>query len=784
MKAAVCPDAHTLAALLESEIAEGGTEYSEHLETCTHCQQTLAELAADELSWKKLARYLPRVEDKGAGQTPSCEPALERGIVQFKNELTLLLKTAKGVPDEDLSLSFLRAADRPELLGYLNDYEVQEVIGRGGMGVVFKAFDPVLHRLVVIKVMAAALAGSANARRRFTREAQAVAAVCHDHIVTIHGVYEADGLPYLVMQYIAGESLQARLDRTGPLEVAEIVRIGLQTALGLAAAHAQGLIHRDIKPANLLLENGLARVRITDFGLARMTDDVQLTQNGVVAGTLEYMAPEQARGESVDHRADLFSLGSVLYTLCTGVPPFRGSSTVAVLRQVSDQVPTDVQELNPEVSAWLAALIARLMAKAPADRFQSAAEVAALLEGYLAHLRQPTAVLAPPFEIKRQGDKDTPAHSAIQGNAFSLAVGLLVCLLAALGFGMGFWFAGSGDAPDPQTRLSQDYYESFKGQPENRDAWTFCGPDAEQCVKYEPTGLRITLPRGYSGPAGLRGDRQSTGLATTFSVKGDFEITVGFDILQEPEPPELGTAQTRVSLELILDTPQWQAASASRKITSEEGNRMFTVWQSLLNQTTGKKQEKVNSLPTNAKTGQLRLVRIGSDLSCYVAESAAADFTLLKQQPFTQEDVREVQLVGSTGGANVSLDVRFTDFRIRAASLSGLPTVASMRDGSKGWLVAVFVGVGISLALMITLGVWLFKRQGDRVETLPAQDSIQDQPANSEAVAPPVSFSCSGCGKHLKAKAELAGKKVKCSRCGKAVLVLEIKPDEGIRLSK
>ena len=121
------------------------------------------------------------------------------------------------------------------------------------------------------------------------------------------------------MQYVAGESLQDRLDRTGPLEVAEIVRIGLQTAAGLAAAHAQGLIHRDIKPANLLLENGLARVKITDFGLARMADDVGLTQNGVVAGTPEYMAPEQARGEPVDHRADLFSLGSVLYAMCTGV---------------------------------------------------------------------------------------------------------------------------------------------------------------------------------------------------------------------------------------------------------------------------------------------------------------------------------------------------------------------------------------------------------------------------------------------------------------------------------
>src|SRR5262249_48659603 len=150
-----------------------------------------------------------------------------------------------------------------------------------------------------------ALAGSATARRRFTREAQAAAAVCHDHIVPVHGVHETDGLPYLVMQYVAGESLQARLDRTGALAVTEVVRIGLPTASGRAAAHAQGLIHRDVKPANLLLEDGLARIKITDFGLARMADDVGLTGAGVVAGTPEYMAPEQARGEVIDHRADL-----------------------------------------------------------------------------------------------------------------------------------------------------------------------------------------------------------------------------------------------------------------------------------------------------------------------------------------------------------------------------------------------------------------------------------------------------------------------------------------------
>src|SRR6516162_2388202 len=185
------------------------------------------------------------------------------------------------------------------------------------MGVVLKAFDPSLHRVVAIKVLAPQLATSGVARQRFLREAKAAAAVSHDHLVTIHAVDEANGLPYLVMQYIAGPSLQQRIDKEGALEVAEILRIGMQTAEGLAAAHGHGMVHRDVKPANILLEEGVSRVKLTDFGLARAIDDASLTQSGVVAGTPLYMSPEQAAGEPIDHRSDLFSLGSVLYVLCT-----------------------------------------------------------------------------------------------------------------------------------------------------------------------------------------------------------------------------------------------------------------------------------------------------------------------------------------------------------------------------------------------------------------------------------------------------------------------------------
>src|SRR5205085_361215 len=165
----------------------------------------------------------------------------------------------------------------------------------------------------------------------------------------------------------------------GPLTLEAILRIGSQAAAGLAAAHKLGVIHRDIKPANILLENGVERVKLTDFGLARAADDVQMTQTGIIAGTPQYMSPEQARSEPMDVRSDLFSLGSVLYTMCTGRPAFRADNPVAVLRRVCDDLPRPIHEINAEIPEWLEAIVDKLLAKDPADRFQSAAEVAELL---------------------------------------------------------------------------------------------------------------------------------------------------------------------------------------------------------------------------------------------------------------------------------------------------------------------------------------------------------------------------------------------------------------------
>ena len=371
--------------------------------------------------------------------TDAIKPA-EQGIAVTPAHAPLGETQAERPADrEDVSpLDFLAPPRRAGALGRLDHYEVLAVVGRGGMGMVLKAFDEELQRVVAIKVMAPQLAATASARKRFHREAKAAAAVRDEHVINIHGIGEAHGLPYLVMEYISGLSLQERLDQSGPLELKEILRIGMQTANGLAKAHTQGLIHRDIKPANILLENGVQRVKLTDFGLARAVDDASLTQSGVIAGTPQYMAPEQARGEAVDHRADLFSLGSVLYAMCTGHAPFRASTTMAVLKRVCEDTPRPVREINPEIPDWLCAIIDKLHAREPAQRFQSAAEVAELLGQHLAHLQQP-ALVPLPSRVERPTELRAIAR-AFRSRRYRRVL-IVALLLLALGVAACRWFS-------------------------------------------------------------------------------------------------------------------------------------------------------------------------------------------------------------------------------------------------------------------------------------------------------------------------------------------------------
>ena len=378
-------DPDRLRSYLDDDLSPGEqADLAGHLDRCGTCQKALERLAAGSGLWRDL-RHLGSPSDASMmGRKP--EDRLSRSWG----------KTKPAGGREGIELEFLAPSENPEYLGRLGPYEVIGVLGEGGMGVVLKAFDPSLSRVVAIKVLAPQMAASGAARRRFSREAKAAAAVVHDHVISIYAVDNdpVSSLPYLVMPCIAGQSLQERIDRNGPLRIEEVLRIGRQTALGLAAAHAQGLVHRDIKPSNILLENGVERVKITDFGLARAMDDASQSQSGVVAGTPQYMSPEQARGESSDHRSDLFSLGSVLYAMCAGHSPFRAKTTMGVLRRVCDESPRPLFEITPEVPEELEAVIARLHAKDPALRYQTAAEVAEVLGQQLAQLQRPGARVA------------------------------------------------------------------------------------------------------------------------------------------------------------------------------------------------------------------------------------------------------------------------------------------------------------------------------------------------------------------------------------------------------
>jgi Leucine-rich repeat (LRR) protein len=264
----------------------------------------------------------------------------------------------------------------------LSGYAIQRVLGRGGMGVVYLAEDTNLGRPVAIKVIRPDLAARTEAVPRFLREARATAAIKSDHIVTVHQAGQQGGVPYQVMEYLQGLSLEEWLRRGKQLTTAQLLRLGRELAQGLAAAHAAGLVHRDIKPANVWLEAPTGRVKVLDFGLARLNDGKgTLTNPGTLVGTPAYMAPEQARALPVDARTDLFSLGVVLYRLSTGRLPFPGDDALAILSALALDSPPPPRELNPDVPAALSDLILRLLAKSPADRPATAQEVVAALRG-------------------------------------------------------------------------------------------------------------------------------------------------------------------------------------------------------------------------------------------------------------------------------------------------------------------------------------------------------------------------------------------------------------------
>jgi serine/threonine protein kinase len=347
-----------------------------HVETCAACQQRLTTLAA-EPSWWSDAHTLLNGESE------------ERWQVDASHSDMLFEPVAESADSiHDTVLSLLGAPGHPEMLGRLGRYDIERVIGSGGMGVVLKAHDSELNRPIAIKLLAPHLAHVGAARGRFAREGRAAAAVVHEHVVAIYNVESGGPVPFLVMQYVPGRSLQSRVDEDGPLGVEEILRIGMQAAAGLAAAHRQGLVHRDVKPSNILLENQVERAVLTDFGLARAIDDASLTQTGILAGTPHYMSPEQATGGPIDHRSDLFSLGAVLYFMATGHPPFRAVGTLAVLHHICRESHRPVWQLNKDIPDELCDIMDNLLEKKPGRRPASADQVQQQLAQLLSRVQQ------------------------------------------------------------------------------------------------------------------------------------------------------------------------------------------------------------------------------------------------------------------------------------------------------------------------------------------------------------------------------------------------------------
>ena len=364
-----CPSPGALRECLEAMSAPNPM-LAYHLESCSDCRATLSFVAGQETWWEEALQFLSCEEDPIAARirsrvcplTCSEQMASAGADVLLAHELQQLQ-------------SLLEAPSHPELLGRIGRYELEQLVGRGGMGLVFRAHDTELHRVVAIKTLALHLIPMGAARERFVRESRACAALSHPHIVPMYDVVHDGPVPALVMQYIAGPTLHAWIQERGSMAWQDALKIGSQLADALSAAHEHGLVHRDIKPGNVLLEANGSRALLTDFGLARVLDAATMTQSGILAGTPEYMSPEQARGESVDERSDLFSLGSLIYTMMAGHAPFRAAEPMAILNRVCHASQTPLHRINPEIPLEVSRLVDRLLAKNPQHRFSSAKEL-------------------------------------------------------------------------------------------------------------------------------------------------------------------------------------------------------------------------------------------------------------------------------------------------------------------------------------------------------------------------------------------------------------------------
>ncbi|MFH0965578.1 MAG: bifunctional serine/threonine-protein kinase/formylglycine-generating enzyme family protein [Planctomycetota bacterium] len=488
-----CPSKELLRRLVTGEHTEEELEQlAAHLGTCQSCRKA--------------------VEDIGGDLGALRRPPPDKDAPSERQKQTLEIQADKK-PGVVLPQGIVLDAPRDsKYLGRLDEYDVERVIGAGGMGVVVKAYQESLNRSVAIKIMNPTLAQNAVARRRFLDEARHAAELGHDNIVTIHAVSATSERPYIVMSYVKGMSLAELIEAEAPLAPEKAARIARQMLSGLGHAHARRKVHRDIKPANIMLENHIEKVKITDFGIAVSVGQViRHSEPGQVLGTPAYMSPEQAAGElDVDARSDLFSVGTILYEMLTGLLPFNATSAYERMHKVMEVDPAPVRSLSPSVPDKLSRIVERAMQKDIHARYQTAGDFEQDLSHFLGE--------APP---KRKRSKP---HKWV----------VTVVVIAAIAVVLLFSLKRPDKPARPQPRPASEVAavpparpdETASDAPEKTasppPAWRRIGE-----VKV-PVGFRVkpdTQPEPYTNTGwALEVVHEKTGVEMVFIPAGDFEM--------------------------------------------------------------------------------------------------------------------------------------------------------------------------------------------------------------------------------------------------------------------
>ncbi|MEM8734800.1 MAG: serine/threonine-protein kinase [Planctomycetota bacterium] len=481
-----CPEVSELIELTEADYGNEGANHQEllqHIEQCEHCRQTLEWLAGDESWWNDSRELL--------ADTVGFESHREQtlGIVESICALANGVSRSSNEPlvehEKKQLASLLDPPSHPELLGRLGRYELEQLIGRGGMGLVFRAFDTELHRVVAVKTLAIHLTPIASARERFVRESRACAALVHPHVVPIYDVLTDTPVPALVMHYVAGPSLEQTLAEQGALDWRDVVTLLCQLADALHAAHEQGLVHRDIKPGNVLLEADASRALLADFGLVRALDDATLTHSGFMAGTPDYMSPEQARGEPATKQSDLYSMGALAYAMLTGAPPFRSPEPLAVLNRLCNEDHEWPSDISRTIPRELRQLIDRLLAKSPTQRVQQGSE----LRDALVEIRRLD------FDSQLTFETDEPAEPK-KHTWFWLGTGFatLICVVA-------FAFAFGPDMSglfEPYASMLGPRKESSGIRSSPDAGWAVSGEEQDENTDPESSSERGSVSRNTS----------------------------------------------------------------------------------------------------------------------------------------------------------------------------------------------------------------------------------------------------------------------------------------------